>query len=89
MYKFQQFLHLFRQQAVYVQHNTFIISISDTKSQNTIFCILTITMKITLAVPLVCPELYSYMYFLDLSLHRITFVKLYTVCLLSTFTLPD
>ena len=46
-------------------------------------------MKITLAAPSVCPELYSYMYFLDLSLHRTTFMELYTVCLFPTFTIPD
>ena len=38
-------------------------------------------MKITLALPSVCPELYSYMYFLDLSLYITTFIKLYTFCL--------
>ena len=34
-------------------------------------------------------KLYSYMHFLDLSLYEITFIELYTVCLLSTFTIPD
>ena len=34
-------------------------------------------MKITLAVPSVCPELYSYMHFLGLSLHRFNQVSTY------------
>ena len=38
-------------------------------------------MKITLAVPSVCPKLYSYMHFLDLNLYITTFIELYTVCL--------
>ena len=38
-------------------------------------------MKITLAGPSVCPELYSYMHFPDLSLYITTFRELYTVCL--------
>ena len=46
-------------------------------------------MKITLATPSVCPELYSCMNFLGLSLHKITFLVLYTVCQLPTFTIPD
>ena len=29
------------------------------------------------------------MYFLDLSLHRTTFMELYIVCLFPTFTIPD
>ena len=45
-------------------------------------------MKITLDAPSVSPELYSYMHFLDLSLHRITFVSK-TIYLLPTFTIPD
>ena len=28
-----------------------------------------------------CPELYSYMHFLDLSLYITTFIDLYTICL--------
>ena len=46
-------------------------------------------MKITLAAPSVCPELHSYMHFLDMSLHRITFMELYAICLSPTFTIPD
>ena len=46
-------------------------------------------MKITLAAPSVCPELYSYMYFLDLSSYITTFTELYTVCPFPTFTIPD
>ena len=54
-----------------------------------IFSILTLLMKITLAAPSVCPELYSYMHFLDLSLYITTFIELYTVCLFPTSTIPD
>ena len=55
---------------------------------NIIFSILTLFMKITLAAPLVCPELYSYMHFLDLSLYITTFIELHTVCLFPTSTIP-
>ena len=47
---------------------------------NIIFNILTLLMKITLAAPSVCPELYSYMHFLDFSLYIVAFIELYTVC---------
>ena len=43
----------------------------------------------TLSAPSVCPELYSYMHSLDLSWYEITFIELYTFCLLPTFTVPD
>ena len=46
-----------------------------------IFSILTLLMKITLAAPSVCPELYSHMHFPDLSLYITTFIELHTVCL--------
>ena len=46
-------------------------------------------MKITLVVPSVCPELYSHMHFLDLSLYITTCIELYTVCLSPTFTIPN
>ena len=54
-----------------------------------IFSILTLLMKITLAAPSVCPELYSYMHFLDLSLYITTFIELYTVFLFPASTVPD
>ena len=57
--------------------------------KNIIFSILTLLMKITPAAPSVCPELYSYMHFLDLSLYITTFIELYAVCLFPTFTIPD
>ena len=47
------------------------------------------SMKITLAAPSVCPELYSCMHFLDPSLYITTFMEFYTVCLFPTFTIPD
>ena len=43
-------------------------------------------MKITLAAPSVCPELYSYMHFLDLSLHR--FNMYYIMYILAISLLP-
>ena len=56
---------------------------------NIIFSILTLLMKITLAVPSVCLDLYSYMHFLDLSLYITKFIELYTFCLYPTSTIPD
>ena len=50
---------------------------------------LTLLMKITLAVPSFCPELYSYMHLLDLSLYNTTFIELHTFCLFPTSTIPD
>ena len=47
------------------------------------------SMKISLAAPSVCPELYSYMHFLDLSFYRIISMELYTVCLFPTYTISD
>ena len=52
-------------------------------------------MKVTLAVPSVCPELYSYMHFLDLSctdfLSNNVFYIMYilSISLLPTFPIPD
>ena len=52
-------------------------------------------MKISLAAPSVCPELYSYMHFLDLSLHSFlsnnVFYIMYilSITLLPTFSIPE